>query len=72
MQSLIDRLVNVQIPSSHPAIHVPSAGQLPEKPAAPVIVRPPPCPEIQRSNIVPVPDITPDAPKSSKALPIFF
>jgi hypothetical protein len=72
MQSLIDRLVNVQIPSSHPAIHVPSAGQLPEKPVAPVVVIPAPAPEIQRSNIVAVPDITPDAPKSSKALPLVF
>lgn len=72
MQSIIARLANVQTPSSHPEIHVASAGRLPEKPVAPVIVRPPPCREIQRSNIVPVPDITPDAPKSSKALPIFF
>lgn len=71
MESIIARLANVQPPTSHPAIHVASAGRLPEKPVAPVVVRPPPCPEIQRSNIVPVPDIIPSAEKHAHPYPRF-
>ena len=72
MESIVARLANVQPLSSHPAIHVPSAGRLPEKPVAPVVVRPAPCPEIQRSNLVAVPDIIPDAERQTQAYPLFF